>query len=120
MPDLVAQNPEIPITEQWRGVMRRARKAAGLTQEQLADRVGASQALISGIESGSIQQSEHAPAICEALKIPLPHDLARDETDQRWIEVGRVLRAFQPVTYETQLEAFEALAKRIKADKSGE
>ena len=52
--------------------IRAARKAAGLSQADLAQRVGVTQSVVSDWENGKLQSyTDHAPAIHRALKIPL-------------------------------------------------
>lgn len=110
--------PELATTEYWRGVMRRARAAHGLTQEQLAAKVGISQNVISGIESGRVGQSTAVTAICEILDIPPPQMLLADETEQRWVEAGRAARATNPELYEAQLELLEATIRKQREGKN--
>jgi transcriptional regulator with XRE-family HTH domain len=109
--------PELATTEYWRGIMRRARADHGLTQEQLAAKVGISQNVISGIESGKVGQSRAITAICEALDIPPPQMLFTDEVEQRWVEVGRAARALLPDVYEASLETLDAILKKLKESK---
>lgn len=49
--------------------LRRARKYAGLSQEELANAVGITQGVISHIESGESSGSKHLIAIARALKV---------------------------------------------------
>lgn len=51
--------------------MKKARKAAGLTQEQLARQLGCTQAHVSDVERGTTAASPRlAEAIAKVLKIP--------------------------------------------------
>lgn len=53
-------------------VIRAARKAAGLSQAELAQRVGVTQSVVSDWENGKlVSYTDHASAIHRALKIPL-------------------------------------------------
>lgn len=51
--------------------VRDAREAAGLTQEGLADRIGASQTTIDKIERGLTESSRFLPQIAQVLQTPL-------------------------------------------------
>lgn len=98
---------DMPTTPYWRGVMKRVREARGMTQGQLAEAVGCAQPTISDLETGENKGSTAVPAICEALRIPLPIFLAVDEYDERWVEVGRVLRARSMRRFLNYLANFE-------------
>lgn len=101
--------PELATNDYWRSTMRRARLDRGLTQGQLADEVGVSQPLISGIESGAIRQSKAVLAVCHALNIPRPDDVHTDEEEQRWVEAGRALRARNADQFTAMLTTVEQL-----------
>jgi transcriptional regulator with XRE-family HTH domain len=101
--------PEVATTEAWRSLMRRARIDHGMHQKDLAAKVGVTQALISNIESGGVGQSKAVMPICEALGIQPPHAMFEDETEQRWFEVGRVLRTRKPDNFKALLSAAEHL-----------
>ena len=106
--DLVADLPELSTTPEWRASMKEARKRLGFTQGQLAAKVGVSQALISGIEKGTIGQSSAVHTICDVLHIP-PPSLARSALERRWLELGRELEALSPEMLRGQIAAQEAL-----------
>lgn len=93
--------------------MERSRRAAKLTQRQLADKVRVSQNVISMIESGKVRQSKFILPICDVLKIPPPQVLFEDQVEQRWVEAGRRLRRLDPRVFEAQLEAVERLASSL-------
>lgn len=97
---------DMPTSEYWRGVMFRVRKP-WMTQGELGDAVGTSQANISDIEAGKVLASKYVPAICEALGIPLPIVFVKDEFDERWLEAGRFLRARSMKRFLNYLEIFE-------------
>ena len=101
----------IPTNEQWRGLMERARKEKGLTQGQLAGKVGCSQPNVSDIENGKVKQSTDVPAICGVLSIPLPFIFVGDEIDSRWVDAGRILRHHNPSLFERQVENIEAIVE---------
>lgn len=107
--------PEIATNEHWRSLMRRARQDAGLTQAELATKVGVSQNVISQIEGGQQSSSSAVMSICKALRIPPPVALFRDELDQRWYEAGRLIRSRDPKFFAAQLEAMEAFAMSLSA-----
>lgn len=53
------------------GNLRRAREAAGLTQEELAARLGKSQAMVSGAENGRVRvSSRYVAAVLKACDLP--------------------------------------------------
>jgi len=95
--------PELATNDTWRGIMARARKDHDLSQQQLADKLGSTQAAVSKIESGEIRSSTLVIPICTLLQIPLPEYLANEE-DRRWHQIGRALRHRSP-----------EMAKRIAA-----
>jgi transcriptional regulator with XRE-family HTH domain len=99
----VSESPELPTTDYWRGVMRRSRKAAGLTQGGLAARVGVSQAVISDLETGAQSGSTVIMAVCKVLGITPPHVMVEDVDDERWLRVGRMLRRRNRGKYERWL-----------------
>lgn len=93
--------------------MKRARKAAELTQDALARKIGCTQPMVAGIERGSIKSSTLIMPICEVLDIPPPHVLVEDELDERWIEVGRQLRTRMPAMFDGQLAGIESMLKAL-------
>ena len=103
-------NVAIPTSEVWRELMKRVRNERGLTQGALAVKAKTTQANISQIENGVIQQSTDVAAICGVLSIPLPFFFVSDEVDARWIDAGRVLRRRDPDTFEKYLDLVEAMA----------
>lgn len=113
MPTALDEHPELATNEHWRGVMKRARQARQLSQEQLAAKVGYSQNVISGLETGSVGSSKAIFPICQELKIPLPFAMIVDDMDQRWLESGRVLRARAPQTFETLLSTAEQFVRQL-------
>jgi len=96
--------------------MARRRKELGLGQVELANCVGTSQYTISAIETGEQGQSKFVSAISVALGIPLPHVMIEDEYDQRWIEVGRVLRHRSRKLFMKYLDLFETEAGENEPD----
>ena len=85
------EEPELATNEDWRGIMVRARKDHGWSQENLAEKVGSSQAMISKIESGEARTSTLVMPICRALGIPPPEHFV-DEFEKEWQRLGRALR----------------------------
>jgi transcriptional regulator with XRE-family HTH domain len=102
--------PELATTATWRTRMREARSKAGLTQAQLAAKVGVTQNMISLIESGNVASSKFVLPICEVLKITPPRLRVEDESDQRWLEAGRTLRLLNRPLFDQQLRLVEMLA----------
>jgi transcriptional regulator with XRE-family HTH domain len=109
---------ELAISEDWRGVMRRARAAHGLTQAQLGQRVGTSQNMISLIEAGAVGSSAFVLPICRELGIPPPM-FFQDEEDRSWIQTGRVLRARDMEVFRRALAMVEAMASALGNDENG-
>lgn len=90
--------------------LRRARVAAGLSQEQLADEINYSQSLVSKVESGERTPSrDFAARVDEALKTDgllgrlLDHELRQETTPtwfRPWLEIERQatsLRTYGPL-----------------------
>lgn len=112
-------DPEIPVPEEWGPRLKEARTRAGLSQAQLAAKVGVSQPTIHALESGKQSGGSKVLALCRVLKdqglVP-PFTPIRDDVDWRWAEAGRLLRHLAPDTmlgYLLGAEAFvEAAAAR--------
>lgn len=104
--------PELAISEDWRGIMRRARADHDLTQTQLGQQVGTSQNMISLIESGAVGASTFVLPICRALGIPPPMFFENEE-DRLWIQTGRVLRARDMEVFRRALAMVEAMAAAL-------
>lgn len=85
------QEPELATNDEWRGIMVRARKEHDLTQDELGNKFGVSQAMISKLETGEAGSSKLVLPICRLLGIPLPEHFV-DEEDREWVRLGRVLR----------------------------
>lgn len=107
-------DPELSTNEEWRGIMARARKAHGLTQEQLGAKVGLSQVMISKLESGESASSTAVLAICRELEIPEPQNFA-DEDTRDWWQMGHVLRQRNPEGYEAAKRMMRTLVKQLEA-----
>lgn len=101
--------PEISFTKEWGSLVRRARADAGLTQGELADRVGVEQAMISYIERGEVLSSKAVMPIVQELKIPPPRQYFEDELEERWVETGRVLRRVNEAGFRGLLAAAEQM-----------
>lgn len=115
--DFVADDeemPEIATNEEWRGIMVRARKAHGLSQEQLGDKVGLSQVMISKLESAQAS-STYIMRICRVLHIQPPEHY-ENEDQKQWANLGRVLRARKPEQYRRALALVEAMTDELPAE----
>lgn len=113
--DILARTEhEVPITDRWREMMRRARSAAGMTQTQLADLLDVSQTVISDIETGAQVQSKLIPAICAALEIPPPHIEVTSEYDVAWHEVGTEMLRRDRALFLSYLETLRLQAGKKK------
>jgi transcriptional regulator with XRE-family HTH domain len=111
--DMLREAPELATTEYWRRLMRRARQDAELSQEQLAEKVGISQAMLSRIESGDVRSSKAVVLISERLGIPLPQFATGDEMDLRWQQAGSVLRRRDHSMFAQHLELVEAIVAKL-------
>lgn len=111
------QEPEIATTEYWRGLMKQARATHGLTQRQLGEKVGLSQTNVSDIESGAVATSSAILAIARVLKIPPPWLALEDVLEERWLEVGRVLRRQSPARFDRWFRLLtEEVAELVDSD----
>lgn len=81
---------ELGTTQEWRAKVVEARQQAGMTQRELATRVGTSQNMISLIESGEVSSSGFVLAICRVLKIA-PPTFHEDEALKEWDEIGHLM-----------------------------
>jgi transcriptional regulator with XRE-family HTH domain len=115
MNDAETDAVEMPTTRLWRQQMTAGRKALGLTQTELGERVGLSQPTISDIESGVMKGSRLIPAIARALFIPPPFLAVEDELDDRLMRAGRELRSRNNEVFLAQLQLLETLVKSIVA-----
>lgn len=104
-------DPELATNEEWRGIMVRARKAHGLSQDALAGKLRASQALISKIESGEVSSSSLVLPICRLLSIPLPEHFV-DEFERSWVQLGRALRHRSPNQAKATLELIKSIVEQ--------
>jgi len=111
----MAAHPELTTNEKWRGIMIRARKERGMTQEELGKKVGTSQNAISMLESGKVETSAFVIPICQVLKIPRPMHFD-DEWQENWHDLGRLLREQDMESAETALKMVEALLRRTKPE----
>jgi transcriptional regulator with XRE-family HTH domain len=103
-----ADEPELATNEEWRGIMVRARKDIGLSQQTLADKLGVSQPLISKIESGEVALSKLVLPICRLLGIPKPEHYV-DDFEKNWSRAGRVLRHRNMPQAKRMLELMESM-----------
>lgn len=100
--------PELANNEEWRGIMARARKAHGMSQDDLAAKVGVSQVMISKLENTQTS-STYIMRICRVLGIQPPEHYESEE-QKNWSNLGRVLRARKPEQYRRALALVEAMA----------
>ena len=97
--------------------LRDARKAAGLTQKELADKIGLKQATISELENDEYSGSAKAAAMAEVLGV-----------SAMWLAEGKGKREVRETTkgsYDEAIAAASAGAKDLidailKADRAGE
>lgn len=102
-------DPELATNTLWREEMILARKTAGLTQEQLGDRIGATQVSISKIESGENESSRFVMPICRVLKIAAPEHYASAEDRDFQREISK-LRRENPEQYRSLVALVHSIA----------
>lgn len=105
----LGEYPEIYFSKEWGNLVRRARNDRGLSQGELGDLIGVEQAMISYIETGKVNSSKAVVPLCEVLNIPRPKQYFDDELEERWVEVGRVLRRVNEAGLRGLLAAAEAM-----------
>lgn len=105
--------PEVATSPHWIGLMIAARKAAKLTQKQLAKKIHTSQTTVTNLERGVARTSRHVHPICEVLRIPLPYVLIADDLERRWIEAGRAIRTADDGLYRVEVISAEATAAEL-------
>jgi transcriptional regulator with XRE-family HTH domain len=100
-------DPEVATNDEWREIMVAARKDLGMTQAQLATRIGAKQPQISEIESGDVVSSALILPICRVLKIAEPQHYV-DEDQKLWSQLGHLLRNKSMKKYRRYLALLES------------
>lgn len=108
------EEPELATNEEWRGIMVRARKDHGWSQEKLAEKVKTSQAMISKIESGESRTTTLVMPICRALGIPPPEHFV-DEFEKEWVRLGRALRYRNEAQARAARTLIESMVKQYEA-----
>lgn len=106
--------PELATNEEWRGIMTRARKAHGMTQDELGAKVGLSQVMISKLETGESGSSTHILRICRVLDIPEPANFATDE-QRDWWQLGHVLRSRNTEQYAAAKQLIRTMVEQLEA-----
>lgn len=109
------EEPELATNEEWRGIMVRARKEHGFSQESLGQKLGVSQALISKMESGEVGSSKLVMPICRLLGIPAPEHFV-DEEEKNWVRLGRVLRHRNPEQAKVALQLVESMVRQYESE----
>lgn len=107
--------PELATTDAWRIIMMEARRSRGISQSELASKIGATQNAISMIESGATRASHFVPAIATELRIALPVHFS-DEQLRRWYEAGEYLRVHSPSQFAQILGLAESMRPSAKID----
>jgi transcriptional regulator with XRE-family HTH domain len=106
--------PDLDLNEEWGKLVRQARIKRSLTQAQLADAIGISQAMVNYIEAGSVQHSRAVFPLATLLDIALPEIDARHfatDLERRWWNAGRLLRAQNETTFRAFLDVVERLVQ---------
>lgn len=107
-PGVVAADPspEIPGDEDFGERVTKARETRGMTQRELAGRVGISQPAISAIEAG--ESSKYIPDVCRVLKIPGPM-FGWERQQQEWAILGHELDRRSPANFKFTLNNLKQL-----------
>lgn len=105
--------PEYPTTDYWRGLLKEAREARGMTQRELAAAVRMKQPILSQIESGAIRSSKHIGELSDYLGLPRPTPDMTDDLQRRWVALGSLLRSRDTKLLEAQIAALEAFVATL-------
>lgn len=111
---------EIQFQKEWADMVRRARAGKRWSQAELANRIGAEQALVSYIERYEVKSSRFVRRIAEELEIPLPRQYFDDELEARWVETGRVLRRINEAGFLGLLHGAEMMIANAKGSEPDE
>lgn len=107
------EEPELATNGEWRGIMVRARKEHGLSQDELGAKLGISQAMVSKIESGESRSSALVMPICRILGIPPPEHFV-DEFEKEWVRLGRALRYRNEEQARAARQLIESMVKQAE------
>lgn len=88
-----------------------ARKRKGLTQVQLAAKVGLTQARVSQIEGGKVDASNTIFKLCRILDMVPPRSMFADDDEYEWFQAGRKIRSLNPDLFAIQLSLARAMAE---------
>lgn len=94
--------------------MIRRRKDIGMTQAELAGRVGTSQNMISNLENGNVTSSSFVLPICRALSIPPPM-FFESEDQKNWSQLGHVLRGKSMKKFKLAMALVESMVDEDEA-----
>ena len=99
--------------------VKAARHSAGLSQDELAEKVGKSMKTISNIERGAVAPSiETLYQIASALKVPMAdlfQDVDKRRSNKRFLaetEARELLRSLNDQGLDLAIEQIEAIARR--------
>lgn len=104
---------EIPGDEDFGKRVAAARDARGMTQRELAARLGITQPAISDIESGG--SSKYIPDVCRVLNIPGPM-FGWSTQQQQWAITGFELEARSPATFRLAMTMIKQMLDELKPD----
>jgi len=109
-----------PGAEKYAGVIREARRAAGMSQQELADRAGVSRNTVAGWETGhSRPELDSVPALCGALGLPLASFFGvRDRFSREERQLLTAFRAMGAGDRQVLLWQAEAVAAARTAEKT--
>lgn len=108
---------KLPVTDEWRERLVAARKAANLSQQEMARRSGMAQATYSRLELGQVAASDRVLRISEIVGIAPPRVVV-DEFENEWLRLGQALRARSPRLFRRALALVEAMAGGDGSDDS--
>lgn len=92
--------------------LKEAREAKGLTQTQVAVKLGLTQGRISQIEGGKVDVDNTIFRLCDFLDTPPPRSAFSDDDEYEWFQAGRKIRSASKELFAIQLSLARALAAR--------
>ena len=99
---------EIALPAGFGARMAARREELGMTQGQLAQRLGVTQATMSQIETGVSKSSSSVLRACKILGMSPPYSPVGDVDEWRWIVLGKELREHSREFYDCMVAAAEA------------
>lgn len=100
---------KLPVTDEWRERVIAARKAADLSQQEMARRLGMAQGTYSRLELGQVAASRQVLRISEIVGVAPPRVVV-DDFEAEWMRLGQALREKSPRLFRRALSLVEAMA----------